>query len=60
MQPPQSTGSYLLLPKGAAASWDQARPSLNAAVNLAIGKDFDRFVELSKISAFFDKICPRH
>jgi hypothetical protein len=35
-------------------------PSPNAAVNLAIGKDFAKFVKLSRTSAFFDKICPRH
>jgi hypothetical protein len=34
--------------------------SPNAAVNLAIGKDFNKFVKLSKTSAFFDRICPRH
>ncbi|KAH7471133.1 hypothetical protein FOMA001_g13258 [Fusarium oxysporum f. sp. matthiolae] len=35
-------------------------PSPNAAVNLAIGKDFIKFIDLSKESAFFGKICPRH
>jgi ribonuclease HI len=35
-------------------------PSPNAAVNLAIGKDFTKFVDLSKNSAFFRKICPRY
>ncbi|KAF6515167.1 hypothetical protein HZS61_005073 [Fusarium oxysporum f. sp. conglutinans] len=35
-------------------------PSLNAAVNLAIGKDFTKFIDLSKDSAFFGKTCPRH
>ncbi|PNP56431.1 hypothetical protein FNYG_15350 [Fusarium nygamai] len=35
-------------------------PSPNAAVNLAIGKDFIKFIDLSKDSAFFGKICPRH
>ncbi|KAJ3453633.1 hypothetical protein MRS44_017880 [Fusarium solani] len=34
-------------------------PSPNAAVNLAIGKDFTKFVKLSKSSAFSDNICPR-
>ena len=35
-------------------------PSPNTAVNLALGKDFDRFVNLAKINAFFDRICPRY
>ncbi|EGU72536.1 hypothetical protein FOXB_16956, partial [Fusarium oxysporum f. sp. conglutinans Fo5176] len=35
-------------------------PSPNAAVNLAIGKDFTKFIDLSKDSAFFGKTCPRH
>ncbi|KAJ3453540.1 hypothetical protein MRS44_017787 [Fusarium solani] len=35
-------------------------PSPNTAVNLALGKDFDKFVKLAKISAFFDRICPRY
>jgi hypothetical protein len=35
-------------------------PSPNTAVNLALGKDFNKFVKLAKISAFFDKICPRY
>ncbi|RKL08564.1 hypothetical protein BFJ70_g16779 [Fusarium oxysporum] len=35
-------------------------PSPNTAVNLAIGKDFTKFIDLSKDSAFFGKICPRH
>ncbi|KAL6402782.1 transposase [Ilyonectria robusta] len=35
-------------------------PSPNTAVNLAFGKDFDRFVKLAKTNAFFDRICPRH
>jgi ribonuclease HI len=33
-------------------------PSPNAAVNLAIGNVFTKFVKLSKSGAFFDKICP--
>jgi hypothetical protein len=33
-------------------------PSLNAAVNLATGKDFVKFVKLMKASAFFEKVCP--
>jgi ribonuclease HI len=33
-------------------------PSPNAVVNLAIGKDFTKFIDLSKDSAFFGKICP--
>ncbi|SCO75913.1 uncharacterized protein FRV6_00125 [Fusarium oxysporum] len=35
-------------------------PSPNAAVNLAVGKDFTKFTDLSKDSAFFRKICPRY
>ncbi|RKK83102.1 hypothetical protein BFJ68_g17470, partial [Fusarium oxysporum] len=35
-------------------------PSPNTAVNLAMGKDFTKFIDLSKDSAFFGKICPRH
>ncbi|KAM6508463.1 hypothetical protein FALCPG4_19002 [Fusarium falciforme] len=35
-------------------------PSPITAVNLALGKDFDKFVKLAKISAFFDRICPRY
>ncbi|KAJ3455314.1 hypothetical protein MRS44_013914 [Fusarium solani] len=35
-------------------------PSPNTAVNLALGKDFDKFVKLAKTSAFFDRICPRY
>ncbi|KAI8401625.1 hypothetical protein FOFC_18494 [Fusarium oxysporum] len=35
-------------------------PSPNAAVNLAIGKDFTKYIDLSKDSAFFGKICPRY
>ncbi|RKK75713.1 hypothetical protein BFJ68_g18084 [Fusarium oxysporum] len=35
-------------------------PSPNAAVNLAVGKDFTKFTDLSKDSAFFGKICPRY
>ncbi|KAM5527260.1 hypothetical protein FOXYSP1_20132 [Fusarium oxysporum f. sp. phaseoli] len=35
-------------------------PSPNAAVNLAIGRDFTKFTELSKASVFFGKICPRY
>jgi ribonuclease HI len=35
-------------------------PSPNAAINLAVGKDFTKFVDLSKDSAFFGKICPRY
>ncbi|KAJ3455531.1 hypothetical protein MRS44_017013 [Fusarium solani] len=35
-------------------------PSPNTAVNLALGKDFDRFVKLAKTSAFFNTICPRY
>ncbi|KAH7471881.1 hypothetical protein FOMA001_g12976 [Fusarium oxysporum f. sp. matthiolae] len=35
-------------------------PSPNAAANLAIGKEFTKFAEVSKASAFFGKICPRY
>ncbi|KAL9561228.1 hypothetical protein ACKAV7_014583 [Fusarium commune] len=35
-------------------------PSPNATVNLAIGKDFTKFIDLSKDSEFFGKICPRY
>ncbi|PCD25803.1 hypothetical protein AU210_012239 [Fusarium oxysporum f. sp. radicis-cucumerinum] len=35
-------------------------PSPNATVNLAIGKDFAKFIDLSKDSEFFGKICPRY
>ncbi|RKK06271.1 hypothetical protein BFJ65_g18873 [Fusarium oxysporum f. sp. cepae] len=35
-------------------------PSPNTAVNLAIGRDFSKFIDLSKDSAFFGKICPRY
>ncbi|KAF4460560.1 reverse transcriptase [Fusarium albosuccineum] len=39
----------------------QARPAPSpyTATNLALGKDFDKFVKLAKSSAFFDRICPR-
>ncbi|KAL7758307.1 hypothetical protein ACKLNR_012834 [Fusarium oxysporum f. sp. zingiberi] len=35
-------------------------PSPNAAINLATGRDFTKFVDLSKDSSFFGKICPRY
>ncbi|KAM4062538.1 RNase H domain-containing protein [Hirsutella rhossiliensis] len=35
-------------------------PSPTAAVNRAIGRDFDRFVKLAKASSFFEWACPRH
>ncbi|KAL9561821.1 hypothetical protein ACKAV7_014083 [Fusarium commune] len=35
-------------------------PSPNAAVNLAVGQDFTKFIDLYKKSAFFGKICPRY
>ncbi|GKU05941.1 reverse transcriptase protein [Fusarium langsethiae] len=35
-------------------------PSPNTIVNLATGRDFTKFTELSKASAFFGKICPRY
>ncbi|KAM5529456.1 reverse transcriptase domain protein [Fusarium oxysporum f. sp. phaseoli] len=56
----KATRSYLLLHKGTAAPSDEARTSPNGAVNLAIGRDFTKFIELSKESAFFGKICPRY
>jgi ribonuclease HI len=35
-------------------------PSPTAAVNRAIGRDFDQFVKLAKASSFFGTVCPRH
>ncbi|OWT42283.1 Endonuclease/exonuclease/phosphatase [Pochonia chlamydosporia 170] len=35
-------------------------PSPIAAINRAIGRDFDKFVKLAKASFFLEKICPRH
>ncbi|KAM5527799.1 reverse transcriptase domain protein [Fusarium oxysporum f. sp. phaseoli] len=35
-------------------------PLPNAAVTLAIGNDFTKFAELSKATAFFQKICPHY
>lgn len=35
-------------------------PSPVAAINGAIGKDFDQFVKLAKASSFFGRICPHH
>ncbi|XP_044724356.1 RNase H domain-containing protein [Hirsutella rhossiliensis] len=35
-------------------------PSPSAAVNRAIGRDFDQFVKVAKASSFFGTICPRH
>ena len=35
-------------------------PSPTAAVNRAIGRDFDKFVKLAKASSFFEWACPRH
>ncbi|KAK4073573.1 hypothetical protein Purlil1_12997 [Purpureocillium lilacinum] len=35
-------------------------PSPTAAVNRAIGRDFDKFVQLAKASSFFEWACPRH
>ncbi|KAJ6438021.1 hypothetical protein O9K51_09443 [Purpureocillium lavendulum] len=35
-------------------------PSPTAAVNRAIGRDFDQFVKVAKASSFFGTICPRH
>ncbi|RKL19990.1 hypothetical protein BFJ72_g15129, partial [Fusarium proliferatum] len=35
-------------------------PSPTAAVNLAIGRNFDKYIKLTKSSAFFERICTRH
>ncbi|OAQ62538.1 endonuclease/reverse transcriptase [Purpureocillium lilacinum] len=35
-------------------------PSPTAAVNRAIGRDFDKFVKLAKASSFFEWACRRH
>ncbi|KAJ6438033.1 ABC transporter [Purpureocillium lavendulum] len=35
-------------------------PSPTAAVNRAIGRDFNKFVKLAKASSFFEWSCPRH
>jgi hypothetical protein len=35
-------------------------PPPNATINLAIGSDFTKFVDLSRDSAFFGINCPRH
>ena len=35
-------------------------PSPTAAVNRAIGRDFDKFVKLAKASSFFEWACPRY
>ncbi|KAM5344599.1 hypothetical protein ACJ41O_013134 [Fusarium nematophilum] len=35
-------------------------PSPTEAINLAVGEEFDKFVKLSKTSAFFERTCPRH
>ncbi|KAJ6437552.1 Intermediate cleaving peptidase 55 [Purpureocillium lavendulum] len=35
-------------------------PSPTAAVNRAIGRDFDKFVKLAKASSFFEWACSRH
>jgi ribonuclease HI len=35
-------------------------PSPTAAINRAIGRDFDKFVKMAKASAFFEKVCLRH
>ena len=35
-------------------------PSPSLAINRAIGKDYDKFVQLAKASSFFGEICLRH
>jgi hypothetical protein len=35
-------------------------PSPIAAVNGAIGKNYIEFVKVARVSAFFEKVCPRH
>ncbi|KAH7464077.1 hypothetical protein FOMA001_g17794 [Fusarium oxysporum f. sp. matthiolae] len=35
-------------------------PSPTAAVNLAIGRNFDKYTKLTKSSAFFERICTRY
>ncbi|EXU94515.1 reverse transcriptase domain protein [Metarhizium robertsii] len=35
-------------------------PSPAAAINQAIGKDFEKFIHMAKASSFFTRICPRH
>ncbi|TXB95648.1 hypothetical protein FocTR4_00013675 [Fusarium oxysporum f. sp. cubense] len=35
-------------------------PSPTATVNLAIGRNFDKYIKLTKSSAFFERICTRH
>ncbi|KAG6979059.1 putative RNA-directed DNA polymerase from transposon BS [Fusarium oxysporum f. sp. conglutinans] len=35
-------------------------PSPTAAVNLAIGRDLDKYIKLTKSSAFFERICTRY
>lgn len=35
-------------------------PSPTAAINLAIGRDFDKYVKLAENSEFFGRICPRY
>ncbi|KAG6989251.1 putative RNA-directed DNA polymerase from transposon BS [Fusarium oxysporum f. sp. conglutinans] len=35
-------------------------PSPTAAVNLAIGRNFDKYIKLTKSSAFFERICTRY
>ncbi|EXU94857.1 reverse transcriptase domain protein [Metarhizium robertsii] len=35
-------------------------PSPAAAINQAIGRDFDKFIQMAKASSFFARICPRH
>ncbi|EXA31541.1 hypothetical protein FOVG_17162 [Fusarium oxysporum f. sp. pisi HDV247] len=32
-------------------------PSPTAAANLAIGRNFDKYIKLTKSSAFFERIC---
>jgi hypothetical protein len=35
-------------------------PSPTAAVNRAIGKNFNEFVKIAKSSAFFERVCFRY
>jgi hypothetical protein len=35
-------------------------PSPTAAVNRAIGRNFNKFVKVARGSAFFEKLCPRY
>ncbi|KAM4063656.1 RNase H domain-containing protein [Hirsutella rhossiliensis] len=56
----ERTKASLLLPEDRAATSDEVGTSPSAAVNRAIGRDFDQFVKVAKASSFFGTICPRH